>query len=115
MLTTSRTPKDASWLNVIKQRFSTLTRSMLRYGDCAPLDDLEARTSASTVRYNRTARPYLWRYDIDAEHVRYLERHTRYHAIPTPSTRPHAFTHRHPLTAKHPGTRCVGPCDSGGP
>ncbi|MBD9730461.1 hypothetical protein IGX29_01245 [Streptomyces sp. H28] len=38
-------------------------------------DDLETKITAYTVRYNRTARPYRWRYD--AEHALYLERHTQ--------------------------------------
>jgi transposase len=75
--TVTHTPKHASWLNMIEQWFSALTRRLLRRGDFASRDDLETQITAYTVRYNRTARPYRWRYDADAEHARYLERHTQ--------------------------------------
>ncbi|MGY4930515.1 hypothetical protein ACWD7T_05250 [Streptomyces sp. 900116325] len=55
---------------------------MLRRGDFASRDDLETQITAYTVRYNRTARPYRWRYDADAEHARYLERHTQHPGYP---------------------------------
>ncbi|MFJ8002153.1 transposase [Streptomyces sp. NPDC096310] len=32
---------------------------------------LEAQITASTIRHNRTARPYQWRYDADADHARH--------------------------------------------
>jgi transposase len=75
--TVTHTPKHASWLNMIEQWFSALTRRALRGGDFASRDDLEAKITAFTVRHNRTARPYRWRYDADAEHARYLTRHPR--------------------------------------
>jgi len=28
--------------------------------------------------YNETAHPYQWKYDADADHARYLERHPRH-------------------------------------
>ncbi|MFB7554473.1 hypothetical protein [Streptomyces brevispora] len=55
-------------------RFSTLTRRLLRRSDFAS----KTQITAYTVRYNRTARPYRWRYEADAEHARYLERHTQH-------------------------------------
>jgi transposase len=73
------TPKHASWLNMIEQWFSALTRRALRGGDFASRDDLEAKITAFTIRHNRTARPYRWRYDADADHARYLARHPRQH------------------------------------
>ena len=73
--TATYTPKHASWLNMIEQWFSALTRRLLRRGDFSSRDDLEAQITAYTVRYNRTARPYQWRYDADAEHAHYLQRH----------------------------------------
>lgn len=78
----THTPKHASWLNMIEQWFSALTRRVLRGGDFASRDDLEAKITAFTIRYNRTARPYRWRYDADAEHARYLARHPQ-HQKPT--------------------------------
>jgi hypothetical protein len=53
-----------------------LTRRLLRRGDFASRDDLETQITAYTVRCNRTDRSYLRRYD--AEHARYLERHTQH-------------------------------------
>jgi transposase len=69
------TPKHASWLNMIEQWFGVLTRRLLRCGDFASRDDLEAKIIAFTIRHNKNARPYRWSYDADADHARYLERH----------------------------------------
>jgi transposase len=69
------TPKHASWLNIIEQWFGILARRLLRRGDFASRDDLEARITAFTIRYNKHARPCKWSYDADADHARYLERH----------------------------------------
>jgi len=82
--TVTHTPKHASWLNMVEQWFSALTRRLLRRGDFASRDDLETQITAYTVRYNRTARPYKWRYDADAEHARYLTRHPQ--PAPHPNT-----------------------------
>lgn len=73
----THTPKHASWLNIIEQWFGALTRRLLRRGDFTSREDLEAQITAFTVRYNRTARPYQWRYDAEADHVRYLARHPK--------------------------------------
>ncbi|MGH3305117.1 MAG: IS630 family transposase [Streptosporangiaceae bacterium] len=69
------TPKHASWLNMIEQWFGVLARRLLRRGDFASRDDLEAKITAFTIRHNKHARPYKWAYDADADHARYLERH----------------------------------------
>jgi transposase len=69
------TPKHASWLNMVEQWFGVLTRRLLRRGDFASRDDLEAKITAFTIRHNKHARPYRWSYDADADHARYLERH----------------------------------------
>ena len=68
------TPRHASWLNMIEQWFSVLTRRLLRRGDFASRDDLNAKITAFTIRHNKNARPYKWSYDADAEHARYLAR-----------------------------------------
>lgn len=80
------TPKHASWLNIIEQWFSVLTRRLLRRGDFTSREDLEAQITEFTIRHNNTAQPYQWSYDADAEHARYLERH------PRPSPRPAHLT-----------------------
>ena len=76
------TPKHASWLNIIEQWFSVLTRRLLRRGDFTSRDDLDARITAFTIRHNKNARPYRWSYDADAEHARYLERHPQPGPLP---------------------------------
>jgi transposase len=72
----THTPKHASWLNMVEQWFSVLTRRLLRRGEFTSRDNLETKITAFTIRYNKTARPYQWSYDADAEHARYLARHT---------------------------------------
>jgi transposase len=69
------TPKHASWLNMIEQWFGVLTRKLLRRGDFASQHGLETQITEFTVNYNKTAHPYQWRYDADADHACYLERH----------------------------------------
>src|SRR6266487_2082469 len=69
------TPKHASWLNMVEQWFGVLARRLLRRGDFTSRDDLEAKITTFTIRYNKHARPYRWNYDADADHARYLERH----------------------------------------
>lgn len=69
------TPKHASWLNMVDQWFSVLTRKLLRRGDFASQQDLEAQMTEFTVNHNETAHPYKWKYDAGAGHARYLERH----------------------------------------
>jgi hypothetical protein len=69
------TPKHASWLNIIEQWFSLLTRKLLRRGDFTSPEDLEAKITTFTIRYNKKARPWKWTYDADADHARYLQRH----------------------------------------
>jgi transposase len=76
------TPKHASWLNIIEQWFSLLTRKLLRRGDFTSPEDLEAKITAFTIRYNKKARPWKWTYDADADHARYLQRHPQ----PAPAT-----------------------------
>jgi transposase len=71
------TPKHASWLNIIEQWFSVLTRKLLSRGDFTSQYGLETRITDFTIGYNRTAHPWKWKYDADAEHARYLERHPR--------------------------------------
>jgi transposase len=75
------TPKHASWLNMIEQWFSVLTRKLLRRGDFTSRHDLEDRITSFTIGCNKTAHPWKWKYDADAEHARYLERHPRNDAL----------------------------------
>jgi transposase len=76
-ITVTYTPTHASWLNMVEQWFGVLTRKLLRRGQFTSRDDLETQITAFTVKYNKTARPYKWSYDADADHARYLARHTQ--------------------------------------
>ena len=69
------TPKHASWLNIIEQWFSILTRKLLRRGSLESREGLDRKITEFTIGYNKTAHPWKWKYDADAEHARYLERH----------------------------------------
>ena len=71
----THTPKHASWLNIIEQWFSILTRKLLRRGSFESQEDLENQITEFTIGYNKTAHPWKWKYDADAEHARYLDRH----------------------------------------
>jgi transposase len=75
-ITATYTPTHASWLNMVEQWFGVLTRRLLRRGAFCSRDELETQITAFTVKYNKTARPYKWSYDADADHARYLARHT---------------------------------------
>ena len=63
-------------------RCLVLTRRLLRRGDFASRDELEAKIIAFTIRHNKNARPYKWSYDADADHARYLECHLQPEAVP---------------------------------
>src|ERR1017187_8614995 len=65
----------------VEQWFSILTRKLIRRGDFTSRDDLETRITEFTIGYNKTAHPWKWKYDADAEHARYLERHPRKDAL----------------------------------
>jgi transposase len=71
----THTPKHASWLNVIEQWSSILTRKLLRRGSFESREDPGRQITEFTIGYNKTAHPWKRRYDADAEHARYLERH----------------------------------------
>jgi transposase len=69
------TPRHASWLNIIEQWFSILTRKLLRRGSFESQEDLDSQITEFTIGYNETAHPWKWKYDADADHARYLQRH----------------------------------------
>jgi len=62
---------------MVQLRFGVLARRLLRREDFASRDDLESKITTFTIPHNRNARPYRWSYDADAEHARYLERHSK--------------------------------------
>jgi hypothetical protein len=62
-------PVHASWLNQIEVVFSVIQRKVVRSGDFADLAALKDRLERFEDRYNRTARPFDWRFtrrDLDA-------------------------------------------------
>jgi hypothetical protein len=60
---------------MIEQWFGVLARRLLRRGDFASRDELEAGIAAFTIRYSKSACPYKWSYRAGTDHARYLQRH----------------------------------------
>jgi transposase len=56
------TPVHASWLNQIEIFFSIVQKKVVSPNDFASLDDLSATLLAFVHRYNRTARPFNWKF-----------------------------------------------------
>jgi transposase len=57
------TPSHASWLNQIEIWFGTLTRKVIRRGDFASVDDLDAKIIEFIQYYDEyLAHPYRWTY-----------------------------------------------------
>jgi len=84
-ITVTYTPKHASWLDMAELWFSALDRRLLRRGEFTSRADLADKITSFAVRYNRTARPYTWTYDADADHARYLTRHAQHDDPVTPA------------------------------
>jgi transposase len=56
------TPVHASWLNQIEIFFSIIQKKVVSPNDFASLDELSATLLAFVHRYNRTARPFNWKF-----------------------------------------------------
>jgi len=56
------TPVHASWLNQAEIFFSIVQKKVISPNDFASVDDLSATLLAFTIRYNRTARPFNWKF-----------------------------------------------------
>ncbi len=54
------TPKHTSWLNQIELWFSILVRRVLKRGNFASTDALQARIRAFIAYFNQTAMPFKW-------------------------------------------------------
>jgi hypothetical protein len=67
--------RDLGCTENIEQWFSILARKLLRRGSFESQEDLENQITEFTIGYNKTAHPWKWKYDADAEHARYLQRH----------------------------------------
>jgi transposase len=59
------TPVHASWLNQIEIVFSVIQRKVLTPGDFPGLGTLSHALLAFVNRYNRTARPFNWKFTAD--------------------------------------------------
>ena len=59
------TPVHASWLNQIEIVFSVIQRKVLTPGDFPGLGTLSHTLLAFVNRYNRTARPFNWKFTAD--------------------------------------------------
>jgi transposase len=56
------TPVHASWLNQIEIFFSVIQKKVVSPNDFASLEQLSGTLLAFTDRYNRTAKPYDWKF-----------------------------------------------------
>jgi transposase len=59
------TPVHASWLNQVEIFFSVIQRKVVSPNDFPSLDRLSRTLLAFIARYNRTARPFSWKYTAD--------------------------------------------------
>ena len=59
------TPVHASWLNQVEIVFSVIQRKVLTPGDFPGLGTLSHALLAFVNRYNRTARPFSWKFTAD--------------------------------------------------
>ena len=59
------TPVHASWLNQVEVFFSIIQRKVVSPNDFPSLDRLSETLLAFVERYNRTARPFSWKYTAD--------------------------------------------------
>ena len=59
------TPVHASWLNQVEIVFSVIQKKVISPNDFPSLEKLSATLLAFIDRYNRTARPFSWKYTAD--------------------------------------------------
>ena len=59
------TPVHASWLNQVEIVFSVIQKKVLTPGDFPGLGTLSYALHAFVNRYNRTARPFNWKFTAD--------------------------------------------------
>jgi transposase len=59
------TPVHASWLNQVEIFFSVIQKKVVSPNDFSSLDKLSETLLAFIERYNRTARPFNWKYTAD--------------------------------------------------
>ena len=67
------TPLHASWINQVEIWFSILQRRVIRYGDFATREELQARVEGFIKHWNRReAHPFRWKFrgsfvDVDTQ------------------------------------------------
>ena len=84
------TPVHASWLNQAEIFFSITQKKVISPNDFASLDELAGTLLAFVDRYNRTARPFNWKFTA-ADLARLLNRiSAREHAARNPAELPEA-------------------------
>jgi transposase len=59
------TPVHASWLNQVEIFFSIIQKKVISPSDFASLDNLAATLLAFIKRYNKTAKPFNWKFTAD--------------------------------------------------
>jgi transposase len=72
------TPVHASWLSQVEIFFSVIQKKVISPNDFPSLEALSGTLLAFVGRYNRTARPFSWKYTADD--LRNLLRHISEHA-----------------------------------
>jgi transposase len=80
------TPVHASWLNQVEIFFSVIQKKVVSPNDFASLDQLSSTLLAFTDRYNRTAKPFNWKFT--AADLTDLLRRIGKHQQPAPPVRP---------------------------
>jgi DDE superfamily endonuclease len=77
------TPVHASWLNQAEIFFSVIQRKAISPNDFATLQQLSATLHAFISRYNKTARPFNWKYTT--ANLKDLLRRISEHDTPDPT------------------------------
>lgn len=71
----ARIARDLGCGETTVREWRNLTRKLLRRGGFESQEDLEDQITEFTTGYNETAHPWKRKYDADADHARYLQRH----------------------------------------
>ncbi len=100
------TPVHASWLNQIEIYFSIVQRKALTPNDFTDIDQVIARLAAFETRYNRTARPFKWKFTT--AHLDDLPTKLDNHKQPDPTPRSITPTNlrMRPLRWPRPSAQC---------
>jgi transposase len=77
------TPVHASWLNQVEIIFSVIQKKVISPNDFSSLENLSETLLAFIDRYNRTAKPFSWKYTADdlRDLLHRINEHEKQHAI----------------------------------